>query len=210
MDTSIQRSVHSMPGRHRSTSSRSNLRRGIVATTAAVVFLGGGVVTGVAIADGPSTTTVSTGYAAPTGTKAKITTAQLTPEQSRQLKEVMADPQRAAYVQDVLGKSFGSAGAADPTAKQNATKESTGSVENVVAYGFDRDHLWMTASYWDIASGAIDSGVWYCRARLGRLGWLCSWAGNLLKRWGSGWGWAGNHGVWAAAYTWGRVDGGRW
>lgn len=77
------------------------------------------------------------------------------------------------------------------------------------AAGLAGDHFWITASYADVASGAIWAAVRACQTKL--PGWLCTSAGNLLSSWAQGWGWANDHGVWAAIYWWPpHITGGRW
>ncbi|MER5637484.1 hypothetical protein ABT095_11065 [Kitasatospora sp. NPDC002227] len=91
----------------------------------------------------------------------------------------------------------------------SATYTDGGRIVQAFSSGFDRDHFWIIASYGDIAHGAINAAVAACATRL--PGWLCASAGGLLSSWANGWGYATNHGVWAAVY-WNppHVTGGRW
>lgn len=90
----------------------------------------------------------------------------------------------------------------------NSGVRSVAYVNPVIAYGATWDHFWITASYADMARGAIWGAVAACKGRA--PAWLCTYAGNVLSSWASGWGAANNHGVWAALYYYGRFDGGRW
>ncbi|MEV7042699.1 hypothetical protein [Amycolatopsis sp. NPDC051061] len=78
-----------------------------------------------------------------------------------------------------------------------------------MATGITGDRFWITASYADMANGAIWGAVRACQTRL--PGWLCTSAGNLLSSWAQGWGSASNHGLWAEIY-WAppHVNAGRW
>ncbi|HEY5877312.1 MAG TPA: hypothetical protein VIU11_00280 [Nakamurella sp.] len=71
------------------------------------------------------------------------------------------------------------------------------------------DHFWITASYADIARGAVPAAVAACAVRVPRA--LCNTAGNVLESMAAGWGAGNSHGVWAAVYWWPpRVTGGHW
>lgn len=79
-----------------------------------------------------------------------------------------------------------------------------------LAIGITGDHFWIIASYADIVRGAIATAIVVC-VNYGVPGWLCSSAGYLLATWSADWGYASNHGVWAAVYWWPpAITGGRW
>jgi hypothetical protein len=78
-----------------------------------------------------------------------------------------------------------------------------------LAYGFDRDHYWVTLSYADAARGAISTASAACKARFPKAAALCTSLASLLQSWVRGRGSANNHGVWAAVYI-NRITGGRW
>jgi len=80
-----------------------------------------------------------------------------------------------------------------------------------VAFGHDSTHFWVTASYADIADGAIYSAIGACMFYLEPIANVCEIAGETLVDWSRGWGSANNHGVWAAVY-WlpPHFTGGRW
>ncbi len=109
-----------------------------------------------------------------------------------------------------FGKTLTASSKESTTSSTNTSSKvvaaSYSSMDPAIAYGYN-GHFWVTASYADMASGAIWAGVQYCSKRL--PGWLCSKLGNVLTSWANGWGWATNHGVWGAVY-WDRIEGGRW
>jgi hypothetical protein len=97
-----------------------------------------------------------------------------------------------------------------PAPQPAAHQTSVGDMQLIVAYGMSWDHFWVTASYLDMARGAIWAAVGYCIYR-GVPSWLCNGAGSTLSSWAQGWGSASNHGVWGAVY-WAppHITGGRW
>ncbi len=111
-----------------------------------------------------------------------------------------------ARLNKVLNESFGSLGGT----ANFASSASSGGVTPVLAYGYDNGHFWVTASYADMARGAIWVGVQVCKRRFPPLGGLCQYLGNTLTSWSRGWGSSNAHGVWAAVYLNGRFTGGRW
>ena len=137
----------------------------------------------------------------------------LTSSELAQWQAMTATPFERAKVVADLQQSF--AGVAnvgagnEPTMASASSATGTTDARLVMAYGITSDHFWITASYSDMARGAIWGAVAACSTRL--PGWLCSAAGSLLSSWASGWGSASNHGVWAAIY-WNpaHVSGGRW
>ena len=115
---------------------------------------------------------------------------------------------RAAF-EGVAQVGVGSMPPASGPAVARPTSGSPGA-QLVLAYGISGDHFWITASYADMARGAIWGAVQACQ-RYGVPGWVCNQAGSMLSSWASGWGTANNHGVWAAVYWWpAYVTGGRW
>jgi hypothetical protein len=64
------------------------------------------------------------------------------------------------------------------------------------------DHVWIIMSYADIASGDIWAAAAACAAYAPDLIDLCELAGDRLSELAQGWGWASNHGLWAAVYWW--------
>jgi cytochrome bd-type quinol oxidase subunit 1 len=85
------------------------------------------------------------------------------------------------------------------------------SIQTVLSYGANWDHVWMTASYADMARGAIWGAVAYCKYRVPSLSWLCQRIGDTLSSWARGYPAISNHGVWGAVY-WApvKITGGRW
>lgn len=82
-------------------------------------------------------------------------------------------------------------------------------VEPVLATGVSGDHFWITASYADIARGAVPAAVAACATRVPAA--ICNAAGNWLRSAAAGWGAGNSHGLWAAVYWWPpRFTGGRW
>lgn len=116
----------------------------------------------------------------------------------------MADPRARTRFLGALQAGFDQH---TKTTNPNTDATTGGSVQNVLAYGFSRDHVWVTASYADMARGAIWGAVAWCKRYA--PAWACQAAGNWLTSIARGWGSANNHGVWAAIY-WNRVTGGRW
>ena len=80
-----------------------------------------------------------------------------------------------------------------------------------LSFGRTGNHIWIIASYADIADGAIWSGVVACGAYQPELFDFCEEIGDIMAEWAQGWGRAANHGVWSAIYWlpphW---SGGRW
>ncbi|CRK59284.1 hypothetical protein [Alloactinosynnema sp. L-07] len=144
----------------------------------------------------------------------------LSPAEAAEWQQRTATPEGRERVLSDLSLAFSgvaSIGTTQPVSAQDQLAptiermaHSTGlPIRPVWATGMAGDHFWITASYADVASGAISGAVWACKRRL--PGWLCDTAGRLLKEWAKGWGSASNHGVWAAVYWWPpRVTGGRW
>ncbi|WP_341924177.1 hypothetical protein [Nocardioides psychrotolerans] len=80
-------------------------------------------------------------------------------------------------------------------------------VQDVLAYGFDRDHVWITASYADLSRGLVWGAVAWCKRYV--PAWACNAAGNWMNSMARGYAPLSNHGVWGAIY-WNRYTGGRW
>lgn len=132
-------------------------------------------------------------------------------EYSGGLRDLIADDHKDefdAYMADAgnrqeylatLQESFGD--------EQAAASEGTAGVQNVLAYGFDRDHVWVTLSYADVAKGLISAAVAYCKTRIPAF--ICTAAGTWLKSLAQGYGPLANHGVWGSLYV-NRYAGGRW
>jgi hypothetical protein len=66
------------------------------------------------------------------------------------------------------------------TAKQDVTPD--------ISYGHDLTHFWVTASYADIADGAIYAAIGACAFILEPLANVCEIAGETLVDWSRGWG----------------------
>ena len=155
-----------------------------------------------------------TAPSAATTTAGPIVPVTFTAAQTAELKSLTDTPEKLQSVVATLNDSFGKTLTASTKESTTSTTNTSSKVEAVsfssadpaIAYGYN-GHFWVTASYADMASGAIWAGVRYCSARL--PGWLCSYLGNVLTSWANGWGWATNHGVWGAVY-WNGIDGGRW
>lgn len=93
----------------------------------------------------------------------------------------------------------------------DALTTSAGPMMPILAYGWDRDHYWVTASYADMSRGAIWGAVHACKRSGKAPHWLCQYAGDKLSEWARGWGSANNHGVWGTLHPYqGRLTGGRW
>ncbi len=141
------------------------------------------------------------------------TSIALTAEQITELKALTATPEKVEKLASTINETFtgvATAGAAAPAtaAAQPGVVQAanTASAVPALAYGFN-GHVWMTASYADIAKGLISGAVRFCKTRL--PGWLCTYLGNIVTNWARGWAPLSNHGVWGAVY-WNRVEGGRW
>ena len=117
--------------------------------------------------------------------------------------KVVADLQQAFAGVATVGAG------SEPTMAATNSATGTTNANLVMAYGITADHFWITASYSDMARGAILGAQTACSKRL--PGWLCSSANNALSSWARGWGSASNHGVWASIY-WNpaHLTGGRW
>lgn len=135
---------------------------------------------------------------------------QLTPDEQVRWRQATATPRQRAEIIAQLNEAFAgvatvSAGAAPAT----GSTSSGARVQPVLATGFTGDHFWITASYADIARGAVPAAVAACATRIPRA--LCSAAGNWLSAAAAGWGAGNSHGLWAAVYWWPpRFTGGRW
>jgi hypothetical protein len=128
----------------------------------------------------------------------------LIPEHDRgEFDQYMADPNHRATFVDAFQAGLNGEKPQDSTASLN----SSSTAQNVLAYGFDRDHIWITASYADIAKGLITGAVAYCKTRVPAI--ICTAAGNWLKSLANGYAPLNSHGVWGAVY-WNRYAGGRW
>lgn len=179
-------------------------RAAVVGAAAAALIAGGLAACGTNQSAG--TVGSSAGVAAAVG---KIQPVTFTAAQTAKLKSLTDSPEKVSSVVDTLNASFGKALTATTTREVTSPSKAAAAsyvVEPALAYGYN-GHFWVTASYADMASGFIWSGVRYCSTRL--PGWLCSYLGNVLTSWSNGWGWAGNHGVWGAVY-WNGINGGRW
>ncbi|WP_395725604.1 hypothetical protein [Nakamurella sp.] len=135
----------------------------------------------------------------------------LSPAELVEWRQRTATPRQRAEIIAQLNEAF--AGVA--TVGDGASPQATGStpsgarVQQVLATGFTGDHFWITASYADIARGAVPAAVAACAIRIPRA--LCSAAGNWLIGAAAGWGAGNSHGLWAAVYWWPpRFTGGRW
>jgi hypothetical protein len=115
----------------------------------------------------------------------------------------MADPENRTEFVTAFQAGIDKAKGETTGAKPNTS----GTVQNILAYGFDRDHVWVTASYADMARGLIWGAVQYCKRYV--PGWVCDAAGRWLSSMAQGYAPLSNHGVWGALY-WNRYTGGRW
>lgn len=192
------------------TPSRSLARAAVVTIGAAVV-----VVVAVVVALLGSGATRAQGAAPATVRPVQLS---LSPAQQVAWLAQTATPEGRAQVVDLMRTAFAGVatvgtGPLTPPAAQSgvhtAAYTTTIGVRPALATGITGDHFWVIVSYADVANGAIAVAERACEAKL--PGWLCSTAGDLLSSWASGWGWASNHGVWAAIY-WlpPHVTGGRW
>ena len=145
---------------------------------------------------------------------------QLTSAEKSQWAALTATPFERAKVVAELQKAFSGVAqvGTGPLPKHGpngpltpATSPSNGSsnAELMLAAGVSGNHFWITASYHDIADGAIWGGVIACDRYLPSE--MCLTAGELLIDWSYGWGYGNTHGVWAAIYWWPpHIAGGRW
>jgi hypothetical protein len=151
-------------------------------------------------------------FAAQQPTKAQITAVPVTRPAATELAWVrteMAKPaERAKILADLQTalKGVGKVGIGPlpgATAKQDVTPD--------ISYGHDSTHFCVTASYADIADGAIYAAIGACAFYLEPIANVCEIAGETLVDWSRGWGQANNYGVWAAVY-WlpPHFTGGRW
>lgn len=130
-----------------------------------------------------------------------------------QMRAATDTPAERQQVNEVLAAAFADVAEVKIAGPQNEANDEAsggGSVQQVLAYGAAGTHVWMTASYADMAAGAIWAAVRFCQRRYPPLSGVCGYVGNLLTSWARGWGAASNHGVWGAVYYWGQVTGGRW
>ncbi|MGQ0846528.1 MAG: hypothetical protein ACT4QF_20590 [Sporichthyaceae bacterium] len=180
---------------------------------AALVGAGGSAAVGqLATEQGPSTGAVSQ-------VGAPAQSIELTPEELREWAQITATPEGRASLVQGLQESFdgvAEVGTDSPAGPSGGVVRSVVyaagpqvEIDAVLAYGKNSNHVWITASYADMARGAIWTAVGYCKTRV--PAWVCTRAGQTLDSWARGWGSANNHGVWAAVY-WSppRWEGGRW
>jgi hypothetical protein len=123
-----------------------------------------------------------------------------------ELQALLATDEGREEVFGALSRSFGTVLTEAPTHPYVTRAD----MVHRLAYGYDRDHVWMTASYADIARGLLSAAVVACKRYLPAIPWVCDWAGGVLKSWARGYPALANHGVWGALYTTGRFTGGRW
>jgi hypothetical protein len=140
---------------------------------------------------------------------------KLTVEEGGSLRDLVADEDKAKFDKYMANPKNRTefvmafqAGIDKAKGETTGTKPNTqGNVQNILAYGFDRDHVWVTASYADMARGLVWGAVQYCKRYV--PGWVCDAAGRWLSRMAQGYAPLSNHGVWGALY-WNRYTGGRW
>jgi len=150
-------------------------------------------------ATAPATSTASTEAAS------KPVTLRLSSQELAQWKYMVSTDAGRQRVVDDLKTAFDGIA----TVGAGVTTAPSDGVQPNLATGITGDHFWITASYADIADGAIWAGVRACQTKL--PAWLCTQAGNLLTSWAAGWGAGNDHGVWAAIYWWPpHITGGRW
>ena len=178
---------------------KSVRRLALTATAAAAIFAGAAVA-------------APQSFAAQQPTKAQITAVPVTRPAATELawlRTEMAKPAERAKILADLQTAFKGVGKVGigplpgTTAKQDVTPD--------ISYGHDSTHFWVTASYADIADGAIYVAIGACAFYLEPIADVCEIAGETLVDWSRGWGRANNHGVWAAVY-WlpPHFTGGRW
>lgn len=171
----------------------------IAAVTSAVVVTGAFTIahTDTSTHAAPAATVVATPPTGPDGLQAQSTGA---------LRDYVDVAHRAAFDQYM----------ADPTNRTTFLQAFQGGVnrmsahsgvQNVLAYGWSGDHVWVTASYADMARGAIWIAVNYCSRYVPSF--ICNAAGNWLSSLAQGYAPWSNHGVWGALY-WNHYTGGRW
>jgi hypothetical protein len=135
----------------------------------------------------------------------------VTPEELAAWEVSIATPAQQAQIVADMQESFAGIATVKLGTEPHLTRPSSvGALELILAFGANATHFWITASYADMARGAIWVAVRACIGR-GIPAWLCNAAGNQLSRWAQGWGSAANHGLWAAIY-WAppHFNGGRW
>ena len=110
-----------------------------------------------------------------------------------------------------LRKSFAGIARISTAASPEAATHRHRGMAPDLSFGRTGNHIWIIASYADIADGAIWSGVVACGAYQPELFDFCEEIGDIMAEWAQGWGRAANHGVWSAIYWlpphW---SGGRW
>jgi hypothetical protein len=172
------------------------------------------ILVGLVVASIAAVAAVTGASDAPSAAQIQPVDVHLTAEQQAQWQRLTATPAGRAEILDGLRAVFGRVATIGVGAAPGQIKPvgytTGGNLRPEWAAGLTGDHFWITASYADIASGAIWGAVAVCKQRV-PTPWLCDTAGSLLTSWARGWGWANNHGVWAAVYWWPpHVTGGRW
>lgn len=139
---------------------------------------------------------------------------QLTVEEGGPLRDLVAEedkPQFDQYMADPENRTefilAFQAGIDQAQGKTETQTNTPGNAQNILAYGFDRDHVWVAASYAEMARGLIWGAVQYCKRYV--PGWVCDAGGRWLSSMAQGYAPMSNHGVWGALY-WNRYTGGRW
>lgn len=173
------------------------------ATVALVITAGGAA----AATTGSATTHSSTRATAQIRPgKFRLTRAELA-----QWRRETATPADRAKLVTELQKSFAGVARISTTATPQTTARGRSGVTPNLAYGKTGNHVWIIASYADVADGAIWSGVAACGIYQPELFEFCEEIGDIMADWAQGWGRAANHGVWSAIYWlpphW---AGGRW
>lgn len=135
---------------------------------------------------------------------------ELTDAELQAWSDMTESPESRAELLGALESSFDGVADFDAPA-EGALGLPLGGEEMALAYGKNSTHFWITASYADMARGAIGAAVVACKKKVPAAASVCGTVGSVLSKWAKGWGSAGNHGVWAAVY-WGppRYKGGRW
>lgn len=136
----------------------------------------------------------------------------LTEAQQRQWRAMTDTATERARVAKVMLDSFTRAGVTVSVAVPDGISAGTSGVTVPMAgrtarfaepewtAGVSWDHVWVVLSYQDIARGAIASATGFCATKL--PWWICSSMGATLYAFANGWGYAANHGLWAAIYWW--------
>lgn len=202
-----------------STMSRSSL------TTITAGVLGCGIALGTTLGVQAQQHTAAGTQSAPTVTTQVNSAYTPTAAELQEWAAMTATPAKRAEVITAFQESFAgvaTVGFSDPTSTAGPTDIPATTTHSVsynpnaqaaviqpeLATGWTRDHFWITASYADVKNGAIAGAVAACSTRI--PAWVCASAGGLLYSWSSGTGYIRSHGVWAAIYNYGRIDGGRW